>query len=454
MAPPVWAALVVLVVFLVDARWGPLDRRLLDWTHSVWVALLVPAALEIVVLGWLTWRWGRRLSDRWWPTSRHALAGVVTLAVAIPLEAIAAHVVGLGVPGGEQTQPFELAPGPIMVLAVIAAPVLEELVFRGWLLGALTRTRLGGAGAVVVSGLAFGAAHVLSGVYGPIGFASTTMFGLAAAVAVLVTGSLVPGIVAHATGNLLGGLVALGHGDLAALLFLIVMLVGAFVMVAWHSRGRNSATVAAAVETDERWAHVEGTVKDLAARYKVAPAPAVGVRQSLPRGQAAVRTGLRRYTIVVADDAVQHQPVEHVDIAIARLIDDAAHRSRRLLLYELLAVAAGILTAECLSLGLMASSQTSAPALRWWLLGLALTVPGGLAAWAQRAREARRRALDTDRRLVDLFTSDAVADQITAHAARQPAWRTTASRALGPLVGEIPAAERAGALRGGAVAHR
>jgi membrane protease YdiL (CAAX protease family) len=54
------------------------------------------------------------------------------------------------------------SPGPKVLLwlaVVIAAPLLEEILFRGFLLEGLRRTRLGGLGAVAVSSLLFGIIH-------------------------------------------------------------------------------------------------------------------------------------------------------------------------------------------------------------------------------------------------------------------------------------------------------
>lgn len=53
-------------------------------------------------------------------------------------------------------------PGPKVMLwlaVVVAAPFLEEILFRGFLLGGLARTRLGGLGAVAVSSVLFGIIH-------------------------------------------------------------------------------------------------------------------------------------------------------------------------------------------------------------------------------------------------------------------------------------------------------
>lgn len=55
-----------------------------------------------------------------------------------------------------------IGPGPKVLLwlaVVVAAPVFEEILFRGFLLGGLARTRLGGLGALAVSSVLFGIIH-------------------------------------------------------------------------------------------------------------------------------------------------------------------------------------------------------------------------------------------------------------------------------------------------------
>jgi membrane protease YdiL (CAAX protease family) len=79
---------------------------------------------------------------------------------------------------------------------VVFAPVLEEIVFRGLLYGTLRR-RLGWPLAAVLSAAVFAAAHG----YGVAGFGSVFASGLMWAVAYEKTGSLLPGMAAHAANN-------------------------------------------------------------------------------------------------------------------------------------------------------------------------------------------------------------------------------------------------------------
>ena len=79
---------------------------------------------------------------------------------------------------------------------VVFAPVLEEVVFRGLLYGTLRR-RLRWPAAAVLSAAVFAAAHG----YGVAGFGSVFASGVMWAVAYEKTGSLLPGMAAHAANN-------------------------------------------------------------------------------------------------------------------------------------------------------------------------------------------------------------------------------------------------------------
>lgn len=81
---------------------------------------------------------------------------------------------------------------------VVIAPLVEEAVFRGLLFGTLRR-RLGWVAAAAVSGGLFAAAHG----YGVVGFTSVFLSGFIWAWVYERTGSLVPGMAAHALNNLL-----------------------------------------------------------------------------------------------------------------------------------------------------------------------------------------------------------------------------------------------------------
>jgi membrane protease YdiL (CAAX protease family) len=87
---------------------------------------------------------------------------------------------------------------PIQVLLiVIAAPISEEICFRGMLFGGL-RTRLPRLAAALISGLIFGGLHALTGVSA---VPPLIVFGFVLALLYEKTGSIAPGIVLHMLNN-------------------------------------------------------------------------------------------------------------------------------------------------------------------------------------------------------------------------------------------------------------
>jgi membrane protease YdiL (CAAX protease family) len=87
---------------------------------------------------------------------------------------------------------------PVQVLLiVIAAPISEELCFRGMLYGGL-RERLPAVGAALVAGLVFGALHALTGITA---VPPLIAFGFLLSLLYEKTGSIVPGILLHMLNN-------------------------------------------------------------------------------------------------------------------------------------------------------------------------------------------------------------------------------------------------------------
>jgi membrane protease YdiL (CAAX protease family) len=92
----------------------------------------------------------------------------------------------------------------LVVVAIVVAPLLEELAFRGVLLRSLT-SWIGMRGAVVVQALCFGLYHFTPGLGGFTFYwmVGTALFGLGAGIAAARWRRLGPSIVAHATLNTL-----------------------------------------------------------------------------------------------------------------------------------------------------------------------------------------------------------------------------------------------------------
>jgi membrane protease YdiL (CAAX protease family) len=107
------------------------------------------------------------------------------------------YVAIVGEPNQEDiAEEFGAAPLQILLIA-IAAPISEEVCFRGMLFGGL-RERLPRAGAALISAALFGALHAVTGLSAvPVLIA----FGFILALLYEKTGSIVPGIVLHTLNN-------------------------------------------------------------------------------------------------------------------------------------------------------------------------------------------------------------------------------------------------------------
>ncbi len=84
-----------------------------------------------------------------------------------------------------------------ILLIVIAAPISEEICFRGMVFGGL-RTRLPAWAAALISGLIFGLLHALTGLSA---VPPLMAFGVVLALLYEKTGSIVPGIILHMLNN-------------------------------------------------------------------------------------------------------------------------------------------------------------------------------------------------------------------------------------------------------------
>jgi membrane protease YdiL (CAAX protease family) len=85
-----------------------------------------------------------------------------------------------------------------VVIAVILAPLWEELTFRGFLVSALSKSRLGFWGAALIANVLWTSLHAS---YSWAGVASVFVAGLILSWLVWRTGDIKPAIVTHAAGN-------------------------------------------------------------------------------------------------------------------------------------------------------------------------------------------------------------------------------------------------------------
>lgn len=90
-------------------------------------------------------------------------------------------------------------PPLLMVVFILAAPLFEELLFRGFMFEGIRLSRLGAAGAVLISSAAWAVIHLQ---YGPISILLLFFLGLLLGAARLRTGSVVVCFLMHAVFNL------------------------------------------------------------------------------------------------------------------------------------------------------------------------------------------------------------------------------------------------------------
>ena len=102
----------------------------------------------------------------------------------------------------ENIVPAEAGVGLFLVALpgiVIIGPVIEEFIFRGWMLPALKQRGMGWVGALIVSSLIFGLLHVFAG---PASVAYTTVLGFTAGITRILSGRLWGAVLLHALNNL------------------------------------------------------------------------------------------------------------------------------------------------------------------------------------------------------------------------------------------------------------
>jgi uncharacterized protein len=169
------------------------------WVEASMVAFLAVALLLVVFASWQPPAWPFR---PWWP--RAVLRAYVPFLVGwvVVLIGYLALMRGLGQPVAAQTALAYLAAGEpsrggfwlVVVGVVLAAPLAEEIVFRGYVQGALHQV-VSPRAAAVLAAAAFGLAHGL-----PYAL-PTGLLGLLFGSLVQRRGSLWPAVAAHALHN-------------------------------------------------------------------------------------------------------------------------------------------------------------------------------------------------------------------------------------------------------------
>ena len=130
-------------------------------THGPFVAIVTigAAVVPLAVIAVAVQSAGCRLSDYLGlhvPERRYVLLGLLTLAIVIPLVDLVSWLAGYAVTPSFVIEIYRSARDSgdlilLIVALVVAAPVVEEVVFRGFLLPGLAASRLGPSGAILLT---------------------------------------------------------------------------------------------------------------------------------------------------------------------------------------------------------------------------------------------------------------------------------------------------------------
>jgi membrane protease YdiL (CAAX protease family) len=213
----VQVALAGLAAFAITAvgqgLWGVTVMANVRLTPAIPWAALVMVPILIGLAAVLSGRWppwaaarARRALAPLAPVSRRAwlwslvggAAGVVALGGLWTAMASLVHVPPNRLPPLAGVPPWSLA--AFLLVAIVAAPVTEEIAFRGYAMG-LLRRRFGPATALLLTSLLFAAAHLTQGPSVP-KLVVYFLVGLALGFIVLRTGSLLPAMLVHSFGDL------------------------------------------------------------------------------------------------------------------------------------------------------------------------------------------------------------------------------------------------------------
>jgi membrane protease YdiL (CAAX protease family) len=192
--------------------WGAMAIANVKLTPALpWSAVIMP-----VVLAGLGLFLAGRAGPSWGASARRALVPLAPVSRQAWTWSVAAGVVGVIALAGLWTvlgSLVRVAPNaiagasgiplwtaiPMLLVSITAAPLTEEIAFRGYAMG-LLRRHFGPISALVISSVMFAAAHLTHGLY-PTKLVVYLLVGLGLAATVWRTGSLLPAMVVHAFGD-------------------------------------------------------------------------------------------------------------------------------------------------------------------------------------------------------------------------------------------------------------
>jgi membrane protease YdiL (CAAX protease family) len=181
---------------------SPAEGEDLSTTASVLVQLATALGFLLVPIA-IASQWGkvsigeslRRLGVRGFRVGTALMWGAASIGAYLAFAALYSAI--FGVPEQEDiAEGFGALPVQILLI-VIAAPISEELLFRGLIFGGI-RKHMPAIAAALVAGLIFGALHALTGLSA---VPPLIAFGFILCLLYEKTGSIVPGIVLHMLNN-------------------------------------------------------------------------------------------------------------------------------------------------------------------------------------------------------------------------------------------------------------
>lgn len=139
-------------------------------SHAVVVSLVaitaVPAELAVIWLAirYVRWTFADYLALVW-PSRRHLVTGLACIAILLPLADLSSYLSGQPIVPEFVRNLYLTAreSGTLWLLGlalVVAAPLAEELVFRGFMFRGLAASRLGVAGAIVIPSAIWSVMHI------------------------------------------------------------------------------------------------------------------------------------------------------------------------------------------------------------------------------------------------------------------------------------------------------
>jgi membrane protease YdiL (CAAX protease family) len=209
--------LAALVAFAITAigqgLWGVMVMANIKLTPAIpWAAAIMPvilAGLAAFLAGRIGPKAGaaaRRalvplapVSGRaWFWSLTTGVIGIVALAALWTVLASMVRTPPNVLPDVSGVPPITLA--ATLLVSIVAAPLTEEIAFRGYAMGLIGR-HFGPIGAIAISSVLFAAAHLTQGLYAS-KLLVYLLVGLALAITVWRTGSLLPAMVVHCFGDL------------------------------------------------------------------------------------------------------------------------------------------------------------------------------------------------------------------------------------------------------------